>query len=297
MTFKKISKGGIALALSNLVPLAGVLLGYWSAFDIIFLYWFENIIIGLFAVFRMTVRPDNSAVFAVGGIFTAGFFCLHYGFFTYGHGVVVASFFEEQLLAESATVSGDLVDIIGLMLSSRGVQITILAMLIAHAIDYIFAYKERAIDAIPAEMFKTYKRIIVLHISIIFGGFIAMTFENSIGVAIVMIALKTYFDLKLPKLHKKHEEKKLLSDQKIKEKIDALLEKPEIKINGKTHKFDSVEDMVNSEIYQKYSKLMRWLMPKSKRLIYEQALQEAINKERLVRAQQDNTQLNQNTSL
>ena len=282
MKFEQITKGSIALALSNLVPLIGVLLGYWSAFDVIFLYWFENIIIGLFAFCRMTIRPDNSALFAIGGLFTAGFFCLHYGFFTYGHGVFVASFFEDQLIGSNNAVGDGLVDVVGFMLSNRGVQLTLLAMFIAHLIEFIIAYKERKIDAIPAEMFKPYKRIIVLHIAIIFGGFIATKFENTIGVAIVMIALKTYFDLKPPKFtsRRKSSNKQNLSDQQAKDQIRQTLQNPEITVNGKTYKFNSVEEMVNSDQYKKYSKWAKWLMPKSKLAMYEEVLQETIEEER-----------------
>ena len=282
MTFEHITKGRIALALSNIAPLVGVLLGYWSAFDVIFLYWFENIIIGLFTVCRMTIRPDNSAVFAIGGLFTAGFFCLHYGFFTYGHGMFVASFFEDQLLSGSSATDGSLLYVVEHMLSNQGIQLTLAAMFIAHLAEFIIAYREKNIDSIPAEMFKPYKRIIVLHIAIIFGGFIAMTLDNTLGVALVMIALKVFFDLKPPKFAQKKLAglDKNLSDDEARDKIRQQLAKPEIKINGQTHQFDSVEEMVNSDIYKKYSKWVRWLLPKKHWALYQEVLSERIEEER-----------------
>ncbi|PXF63137.1 hypothetical protein DL796_06735 [Kangiella spongicola] len=181
-----------------MVPLLGVLLGYWNAFDIIFLYWFENIIIGLFAVARMTIRPDNAPLFVAGGLFAAGFFCLHYGFFTYGHGVFVTSFFEEQLLQNSESLNRGLTDIVSYMLSQRAVQLVIVAMFIAHLTDFVIAYKNKTIDTVSMEMTKPYKRIIVLHIAIILGGFFALKFGHTVSVAVVMIGLKAYFDLRPP---------------------------------------------------------------------------------------------------
>jgi hypothetical protein len=49
---------GLALLIGlNLVPLFGVLNWGWQTFDLIFLYWMENVIIGLFALARMVIRP------------------------------------------------------------------------------------------------------------------------------------------------------------------------------------------------------------------------------------------------
>ncbi|MGI9247995.1 MAG: DUF6498-containing protein, partial [Woeseiaceae bacterium] len=45
----------IALVLANLVPLAGVLLFDWQVFDVLMLYWAENVIIGVINVLRMGV--------------------------------------------------------------------------------------------------------------------------------------------------------------------------------------------------------------------------------------------------
>ena len=41
----------------NLLPMAGVLLWDWRAFDLIFLYWMENLVIGAFSALRMLARP------------------------------------------------------------------------------------------------------------------------------------------------------------------------------------------------------------------------------------------------
>ena len=277
----RITTGTLALALANIAPLMGVLLGYWNAFDIIFLYWFENIIIGLFAVARMTIRPDTAVLFKFGGIFLAAFFCVHYGFFTFGHGSFIASFFDEQLLDTNTGINSNIVGVSRFMLSQQGIQLTLAAMFIAHFVEYILAYKNREIDAAPKEMFKPYKRIIVLHIAIIFGGFIATMLDNSIGVALVMIALKTYFDLKPPKFATSANKSfdKNISDEVAREKIRQSLLNPEIKINGKTYQLSSVEEMVNSEIYKKHSKWIRWLLPKKHLALYEEVLTECLKKE------------------
>lgn len=278
----KVATGNIAIALSNIVPLIGVLLGYWSAFDIIFLYWFENIIIGLFTLFRMIIRPDNPGLIAFIGLFGAAFFCVHYGFFTYGHGVFVASFFEEQLSSGSPSQSmdGNLFSVVTYMLQQTGVQLTLIAMFIGHFIEYIVAYKNKQIDAFPVEMFKPYKRIIILHIAIIFGGFIATLFDNTLGVALVMIGMKVYYDLRPPqfkKSSKKAYSDDELSDKQLKDKIRQEVLKLEIKVNGKTHQFDTVQEMVNSDIYKKHWKWIKFLLPRKHRQLYNEMIQEQIS--------------------
>ena len=45
----------VALVLANLVPLAGVLLWEWSVSSVVILYWFENVVIGVVNVLRMTM--------------------------------------------------------------------------------------------------------------------------------------------------------------------------------------------------------------------------------------------------
>jgi len=49
----------IALVLANLVPLAGVFLFHWEVFPLLFLFWLENVVIGVLNVAKM--------LFACGG--------------------------------------------------------------------------------------------------------------------------------------------------------------------------------------------------------------------------------------
>ncbi|MDH3417747.1 MAG: DUF6498-containing protein, partial [Gammaproteobacteria bacterium] len=45
----------IVLIVANLVPLFGVLFLGWRVFDVIILYWAENVVIGVINVLRMIV--------------------------------------------------------------------------------------------------------------------------------------------------------------------------------------------------------------------------------------------------
>ncbi|MGD9385412.1 MAG: DUF6498-containing protein, partial [Thioalkalispiraceae bacterium] len=50
------------LVLLNTIPVYGVFQWGWKSFDLIFLYWLENLIIGGFMILRMLVRPYAHAV-------------------------------------------------------------------------------------------------------------------------------------------------------------------------------------------------------------------------------------------
>ena len=77
----------------NLLPLCGVFLWDWQSFDLIFLYWMENVIIGAVMVMRMVARRYASPFELLFPLFLAPFFVLHYGMFCWGHGTLVISLF------------------------------------------------------------------------------------------------------------------------------------------------------------------------------------------------------------
>ncbi len=55
---KKVSV--ITLILSNIVPVLGVIFMGWQAFAVLFLFWFENIVIGISNVFKMAAVSSNN---------------------------------------------------------------------------------------------------------------------------------------------------------------------------------------------------------------------------------------------
>ncbi len=77
----------IALVLANLMPLGGVFLFDWQVFDILMLYWAENVVIGVVNVLRMSVSGESEKWFYI------PFFIVHYGLFCFGHLSAVTGIF------------------------------------------------------------------------------------------------------------------------------------------------------------------------------------------------------------
>jgi hypothetical protein len=93
-----------ALLLANLVPLAGILWLDWRVFDVLMLYWAENVVIGVVNVMRLITwlptlglsplahqahtrqltETDRTTLTGF-RYFVIPFFVVHYGMFCYGH--------------------------------------------------------------------------------------------------------------------------------------------------------------------------------------------------------------------
>jgi Family of unknown function (DUF6498) len=83
----------VALILANLVPIFGVVFLHWEVFPLMFLFWSENLIVGVFNVLKMLTANPSSPVSWLGKMFIIPFFCVHYGMFTFIHGIFVITLF------------------------------------------------------------------------------------------------------------------------------------------------------------------------------------------------------------
>jgi len=76
------------------VPACGLFFWGWNTGSIIVLFWFENIIIGLFNAVKMTLSSLGESIsenesFTKKKLFHIVFFIFHYGVFCAGHGIFV----------------------------------------------------------------------------------------------------------------------------------------------------------------------------------------------------------------
>ena len=67
----------------------GALLSPWA----MFLFWSENVIIGVINVLKMLTADPESPLSWAGKLFLIPFFCVHYGMFTFINGVFVIGLF------------------------------------------------------------------------------------------------------------------------------------------------------------------------------------------------------------
>lgn len=192
----KLSPSSLALIIGNLVPIVGVLFFEWELFPLILLYWLENVVIGIFNAFKM-LTCSGSESFAQ-RIFMTLFFSFHYGMFCFGHGTFVVDLFGGDL--ESIP---DALQII----IQDGLKWALIALVISHAFSFLSNYlmggelKQLSVSEV---MFSPYKRIIVLHVFIIFGGIVLQSFGVSQIGLIILAVVKIVADYMAHKIeHKK----------------------------------------------------------------------------------------------
>jgi len=195
----------VLLVLANVVPLLGVVYFGWDLFSIMLLYWIENLIVGLFNIPRILMAgtwgghaPVEAQVHRyiehAGRLFVAAFFALHYGGFWFAHGMFVLRFFGKAQMHDRNLLSGAAEAV-----SNHGLWLPIAALMISHGASFVFNYIGRGEfrTATPQEqMNQPYSRVIVLHLTIIFGAFLTIALGSPVAALALMVVIKTVVDIK-----------------------------------------------------------------------------------------------------
>tara|TARA_R110002049_G_scaffold252264_2_gene427433 strand:+ start:157265 stop:157870 length:606 start_codon:yes stop_codon:yes gene_type:complete len=200
VNFTTLNTASLALIVGNLVPIIGVLFFEWQLFPLILLYWLENIVIGVFNVFRMLTCSGSEPLLK--RVFLTLFFSVHYGMFCFGHGTFVVDLFGDELDSIPAALQ---------LISHNGMQLALIALMISHGFSFLQNYLIRGEFkkmSVSEVMFSPYRRIIVLHVFIIFGGMALQTFGVTQSGLILLAIVKIVADLIAHKIeHKKSEVK------------------------------------------------------------------------------------------
>jgi len=118
------------------------------------------------------------------------FFIVHYGIFWFVHGIFVLT-----LPAFFSLMSDD-----GMTLDLGPVVFAALGLAISHGLSFWWNFLhggEYRRTAAAALMFAPYKRLVALHITIIFGAFAVMFTGAPAAAVAVLVAIKTAIDLGL----------------------------------------------------------------------------------------------------
>ncbi|MEQ9463913.1 MAG: DUF6498-containing protein [Haliea sp.] len=163
-----------ALVVVNLLPLCGVLFFNWSVYEVLLLYWSENIIIGVFNLARFWTLLRRRGDYSV--LFLGPFFCVHYGGFAFGHLIFLRALF-------GADSGGG--ELSGMFAAS------FLALLASHGISYFVNFiGRREYEQVTTRelMSAPYARVAVLHLTVLFGGF-AVNALGQPGYALAILVL------------------------------------------------------------------------------------------------------------
>ncbi len=253
--------GLVLLVALNLVPLVGVLSWGWKSFDLIFLYWMENVVIGGFTVARMLARPYRHPLDFAFPLFIAPFFCVHYGMFCWGHGSFVVSLFGSDGGFGEGLTSATLT-----VLSAPHMLAALGALTLIQAADWARDIRQRGMgaDGIKDLMVKPYRRIVVLHITIIAAGFALAALDEPTAGLLILVLVKTATDV----WHWKKDSAaaaedtvdplELLTPERLTEMAEKYSE-PKVTVNGQERKFGSFSEMKRSSEFRMAQSVMRLL--------------------------------------
>jgi len=244
------------LVVLNLLPMVGVVSWGWQSFDLIFLYWMENVVIGLFTLGRMVARRYGHAIEFAYPLFFAPFFALHYGGFSWGHGTFVVSLF-----APDEMQSTGLWEAVAHILQSDQMLMALAALVLIQLLDWVRDIRVQGLgaDDLKDLMTKPYRRIVVLHLTIIGSGFALGAMDEPLAGLVLLVVLKTAFDLwhwRKDSAAETQGEAFELSAEKIAE-LEAEYPHPMVKVNGREIRFDSFEAMKASKEFRFAMALMR----------------------------------------
>lgn len=190
--------------LGNACVLPGVLLWDWSIFEVFYLYWFENVLIGCFTVIRMMMASASQGIWALfSSLFRIAFFIVHYGMFCMGHGLILTEIFYDNPL--DVPIEPETLFQIPIIVGMQGFlygAIGIVLIEIVYGIQKVLQDRREGNSA-DVIMFSPYGRIVVLHVAVILGGLLAQEFGVSIMALVVLVVLKTIYDVAILKGFKK----------------------------------------------------------------------------------------------
>jgi hypothetical protein len=207
---KLVHPSTIILLGANLLPLLGIAFWHWDAFLLLVLYWMETAVIGIMAIIAAPQETVGPAARGTPRLFMVPFFILHAGIFMSVHFLFLWDIFSG---AWSHKVHG-VADFIRVIVIGTGLWVPLAALFVSRGVSFLLAaFGARLLPSwlapAPAQPVSDdnplsekrllggfYTRIIVMHVTIIFGGFIAIAI-GSIGPLIFLVALKTGIDLKL----------------------------------------------------------------------------------------------------
>jgi hypothetical protein len=183
------------LVAANLLPIVGVVLWQWQVRDILFLYWFENIILGAFYILRVLCTDlDYRQDISWGDkLVFAGLFLPVYGGLCFLQAMFLVAFFHPPDQPEA--VIGTLVR--GL-LHKPGAYLTLLAIAASHAVAFFlhdpFTRGEYTDGERLAMAFEPFKRALATGPLIFVGGFALEATGNQVVPMTLLVAVKIGID-------------------------------------------------------------------------------------------------------
>jgi hypothetical protein len=178
----------VALVVANLVPLAGVLFFGWDLASIMVLYWVESGVIAFYTAMKIAIVGKLAAIAAV------PFFVGHFGGFMAAHFLLIYGLFLRG--STGGWTPGVGPELYAIFIP---IWIPIAALFISHGVSFytnFIGQREYEHMSVSGLMTAPYNRVMVMHLTLIFGGWIILLIGMPAGALVVLLLLKTAVDLR-----------------------------------------------------------------------------------------------------
>ena len=179
----------IFLVIANLIPLYGVLVLGWDLFTVMILFWLETVVVGIYGLLRIIVVTHILSIFLV------PFFVIHFGMFMLGHLLFLTSFFGDETVFVSKGFLGLVPFAFALAVAHWPV---VGGFIVSHGYSFVYNFLSRK-EYVPFNagqlMTLPYRRVIIMHITIIFGGMLIIAFSSEVVGVLLLLILKLVTDI------------------------------------------------------------------------------------------------------
>jgi hypothetical protein len=165
------------LLAANVVPLVGVLFFGWDLGLVLLLYWAESAVLLVFSLAKVAMTSG------LGAFFLVPFFIVHAGMFMAGHLVFLLAIFVETPEGGWLALVREVAWVLPVFVASHG-----------YSFASNFRRKGEAFKGQGDAMAAFYKRIVVMHLTIIFGAFLTVGLGSPVWGVVLLVALKTGTD-------------------------------------------------------------------------------------------------------
>ncbi|MBG86991.1 MAG: hypothetical protein CMO80_08855 [Verrucomicrobiales bacterium] len=175
---------------SAILPLGGAIFAGWDVGSILMVYWAENVVVGAYNLLKFCMAQSGTGKWNATGLPLIPFFIVHYGIFCTVHGAFVMMLGNRGFPNGPFAVLGEV--------GSKEMILPVLGLVISHGVSFVQNYVIRGEykTTTPGQlMAKPYGRIIVLHVVILFGGFVTMLLKSALPVLALLVIIKIAIDL------------------------------------------------------------------------------------------------------
>lgn len=181
------SLSSLTLILANLIPLLGVLIAGWDIGQIMLLFWAESAIVGYYNLCKMWKIGRWSL------LFYGPFFVGHYGAFMAVHLLFIYALFIGDIEGDVDVSRNQVFNDMQVLWPA------LLGLLISHGISYYVNFVKTNKGqgrTMALQMQEPYRRVMIMHVTLIFGGFLTLSLGSNVGALMLLLLLKIAADLR-----------------------------------------------------------------------------------------------------